>query len=132
MSARKALILALLASAAARADGSATTLFDSKPYFRDGGQQDNSFYEAFALNARAEGTNWLQDVRVVARGWGRVTAGPPLDEQHTPGDPAPLFLQGGRFPRPPPPPLGRPPPPRRAGPPPHADRAGPDRPVPPA
>ncbi|HYV67935.1 MAG TPA: hypothetical protein VE964_16970 [Myxococcales bacterium] len=94
MSARKALILALLASAAARADGSATTLFDSKPYFRDGGQQDNSFYEAFALNARAEGTNWLQDVRVVARGWGRVTAGPPFDEQHTTGDLDSFFVEG--------------------------------------
>jgi len=94
MSARKALILALLTSAGARADGSATTLFDSKPYVRDGGQQDNSFYEAFALNARAEGTDWLRDVRIVARGWGRVTAGPPFDEQHTTGDLDSFFVEG--------------------------------------
>jgi len=92
--ARKAFLLALLASAAARADGSATTLFDSKPYVRDGGHQDNSLYEAFALNARAEGTDWLQDLRVVARGWGRVTIGPPFDEEHTTGDLDSFFVEG--------------------------------------
>src|SRR5438874_11211765 len=94
MSARKALALAMVAAASARADGGATTLFDSRPYVRDGGRQDNSFYESFALSARADGGDFLQDVRIVARAWGRVTVGEPFDEHRTAGDVDSLFLEG--------------------------------------
>ena len=66
MSVRKPLVLALLAAASARAGGDSTTLFDSRPFIRDGAHQDNSIYEAFSLNARADGSDWLQDIRVVA------------------------------------------------------------------
>ncbi|HZX94137.1 MAG TPA: hypothetical protein VFE90_06445 [Myxococcales bacterium] len=91
---RKALVLALLAATAARADGNSTTLFDSNPYVRDGGHQDNSVYESFALSARSNGTDWLQDVRVVARGWGRLTLGTAFDEHQTAGDVDSLFVEG--------------------------------------
>ena len=83
MSVRKPLVLALLAAASARAGGDSTTLFDSRPFVRDGGHQDNSIYEAFSLNARADGSDWLQDIRVVARGWGRLTLGTSFDEHTT-------------------------------------------------
>src|SRR5947209_16478697 len=94
MSPRNAFVLVLLAAGAARADGSATTLFDSSPYLRDGAHQDNSAYEAFALTARADGTGWLQDVRIVARGWGRLTFGTGLDEQTGAGDLDSFFVEG--------------------------------------
>jgi hypothetical protein len=94
MSAPRTLALALCASAAARAGGEATTLFDSRPYVRDGGHQDNSIYESFALNARAEGTDWLQDIKIVARGWGRLTPGASADEHTTAGDLDSLFVEG--------------------------------------
>src|SRR5258705_13920298 len=91
---RKALILAVLASAAARAGGDSTTLYDSSPYVRDGGHQDNSIYEAFSLFARAEGNDWLKDIRIVARGWGRLTLGTSFDNHTTAGDGDSLFLEG--------------------------------------
>src|SRR5258705_9485226 len=91
---RKALILAVLASAAARAGGDSTTLYDSSPYVRDGGHQDNSIYEAFSLFARAEGNDWLKDIRIVARGWGRLTLGTSFDDHTTAGDVDSLFLEG--------------------------------------
>jgi hypothetical protein len=94
MSARKALILALLAAASARAGADSTTLFDSRPYSRDGGHQDNSIYEAFSLNARSQGTDWLQDVRVVARGWGRLTIGTSFDGDRGTGDLDSFFVEG--------------------------------------
>ena len=94
MSPRKTLILALLAASAARADGTATTLFDSRPYVRDGGYQESPIYESFSLFARSDGNDWLQDVRVVARGWGRLTLGPPFDGHRTAGDVDSLFIEG--------------------------------------
>jgi hypothetical protein len=94
MSPRNALAVALLLSSAARGAGDATTLFDSRPYLRDGGAQDSSIYESFALSTRAEGTDWLQDVRIVARGWGRLTLGPPFDEHRTAGDVDSFFFEG--------------------------------------
>jgi hypothetical protein len=97
MSPRKTLVLAVLAAAgAARADGSATTLFDSRPYVRDGGYQESPIYESFSLSARGENNKdaWLQDLRVVARGWGRLTLGPPLDGRRTTGDVDSLFVEG--------------------------------------
>jgi hypothetical protein len=94
MSPRKAILLALVAAGAARADGSATTLFDSRPYVRDGGYQESPLYEAFALSARGDGTSWFQDVRVVARGWGRLTFGPPFDGHRTAGDVDSIFVEG--------------------------------------
>ena len=94
MSVRKPLVLALLAAASARAGGDTTTLFDSRPFVRDGAHQDNSIYEAFSLNARAEGSDWLQDIRVVARGWGRLTLGTSFDEHTTAGDVDSLFFEG--------------------------------------
>src|SRR3954465_12648786 len=94
MSARKALILAFLTAASARAGGESMTLFDSRPYVRDGGHQDNSIYESFALNTRADGTDWLQDMRIVARGWGRLTIGTSFDEHQTAGDLDSLFFEG--------------------------------------
>lgn len=95
MSVRKALVLlALLASAAARAGGDATTLFDSRPYSRDGGSQDNSLYESFSLSARSDGSDWLKDVRIVARGWGRLTFGTAFDYHNVAGDVDSLFVEG--------------------------------------
>lgn len=94
MSLRKPLVLALFVAGAARADGSATTLFDSRPYARDGGYQDSSIYESFALSARGDGADWLQDVRVVARGWGRLTLGTAFDGHTTAGDVDSLFFEG--------------------------------------
>src|SRR5438067_9228688 len=94
MQRRKALAVALLAAGAARAAGGATTLFGSRPYVRDGGHQDNSIYESFALSARADGGDWLQDVRILARGWGRLTIGPPFDEHRTAGDLDSFFVEG--------------------------------------
>jgi hypothetical protein len=91
---RKAVVLALVAAGAARADGSATTLFDSRPYTRDGGNQDNSIYESFALSTRADGSEWLQDVRIVARGWGRLTIGTAFDEHRGAGDLDSFFFEG--------------------------------------
>jgi hypothetical protein len=91
---RKTLVLSLLAAAAARADGSATTLFDSRPYVRDGGYQESPIYESFSLFARSDGNDWLQDVRLVARGWGRLTLGPPFDDHRTAGDVDSLFFEG--------------------------------------
>src|SRR5215475_2707790 len=91
---RKAFMLALLASAAARAGGDATTLYDSSPYLRDGGHQDNSVYEAFSLFARSDGTDWLQDIRVVARGWGRLSFGTSFDNDTVAGDVDSLFVEG--------------------------------------
>jgi hypothetical protein len=94
MSLRKLLVLALLAAGGARADGSATTLFDSRPYVRDGGYLESPIYESFALSARSEGSDWLQDVRIVARGWGRLTLGTPFDEHRTAGDVDSFFVEG--------------------------------------
>jgi len=99
MSPRKLLVLSLLAAVAARADGSATTLFDSHPYVRNGGYQESPIYESFALSARADGGDWLQDVRIVARGWGRLTLGPPFDEHRTAGDLDSFFFEGRVFKR---------------------------------
>jgi hypothetical protein len=94
MSRHKIILLALMAAGAARADGSATTLFDSHPYVRNGGYQESPIYESFALSARADGSDWLQDVRIVARGWGRLTLGPPFDERRATGDLDSFFLEG--------------------------------------
>src|SRR5437764_10550981 len=96
MSLRNALLLALFAAGAVRADGSATTLFDSRPYVRNGGYQESPIYESFALTARGESDRdaWLQDLRVVARGWGRLTLGPPFDDRRTTGDVDSLFVEG--------------------------------------
>ena len=94
MSARNTLVLALLAAGAARADGTATTLFDSRPYVRDGGYQESPIYESFSLFARSDGNAWLKDVRLVARGWGRLTLGPPMDGHRTAGDVDSLFIEG--------------------------------------
>lgn len=94
MSTSKALVATLLAASAARADGSATTLFDSRPYTRDGGHLDNSLYEQFALSARADGADWLTDMRIVARGWGRLTIGTSFDEKTGAGDLDSLFFEG--------------------------------------
>ena len=91
---RKALVLVLVAAGAAQADGSATTLFDSRPYVRNGGYQESPIYESFALSARGEGSDWLQDVRIVARGWGRVTLGEPFDEHRVAGDLDSFFFEG--------------------------------------
>jgi hypothetical protein len=94
MSPRKAIIAVLLAAAAARADGDSTTLFDSHPHVRDGGYQESSIYQRFSVTARAEGTDWLQDVQIIARGWGRLTIGPPFDDHHLGGDVDSLFFEG--------------------------------------
>jgi hypothetical protein len=94
MSASKALILTLLTAASARAGGESTTLFDSRPFARDGGHQDNSIYQAFALNTRADGTDWLQDIRIIARGWGRLTIGTSFDEHTGAGDLDSFFVEG--------------------------------------
>jgi hypothetical protein len=94
MSLRKVLAFTLLAAGAARADGSASTLFDSRPYVRDGGYQESPVYESFSLFARSEGNDWLQDVRISARGWARLTLGPPFDDHRTAGDVDSLFLEG--------------------------------------
>jgi len=94
MSLRKVLVLALFAAGAARADGTATTLFDSRPYVRDGGYQESPIYESFSLFARSDGNDWLQDVRISARGWARLTLGPPFDDHRTAGDVDSLFLEG--------------------------------------
>jgi hypothetical protein len=94
MSARKTLALALLAATAARAGGESTTLFDSSPYVRDGAHQDNSLYESFALSTRADGTDWMQEVRIVARGWGRLTFGTAFDEHTWAGDVDSFFFEG--------------------------------------
>src|SRR4051812_32369048 len=94
MSPRNALLLAFLAAAAAQAGGDSTTLFDSSPYSRDGGHQDNSLYQAFSVFARADGNEWLQDVRIVARGWGRLTLGTAFDEHTTAGDLDSFFVEG--------------------------------------
>jgi hypothetical protein len=94
---RKAVVLVVVVAAAgsARGDGGATTLFDSRPYVRDGSLQDNSLYESFSLSARGSiAGDVLQDVRIVARGWGRVTFGDPFDEHHTAGDVDSFFLEG--------------------------------------
>ena len=91
---RKTLVIALLAAASARAGGDSTTLFDSRPYTRDGGHQDNSIYEAFSLNAKADGTDWFKDIRIVARGWGRLTIGTSFDEHTTAGDVDSFFVEG--------------------------------------
>ena len=94
MSLRSLLALALVAPAAARADGSATTFFDSRPYVRDSGYQESPLFESFSLFARSDGGALLQDVRIVARGWGRVTMGVPLDDHRTAGDVDSLFFEG--------------------------------------
>ncbi|HUJ28470.1 MAG TPA: hypothetical protein VLW85_20755 [Myxococcales bacterium] len=99
MSSRRLLALALLAAGAARADGSATTFFDSRPYVRDSGYQEEPIFESFSLFARADGGAYLQDVRIVARGWGRVTLGLPLDDHRTAGDVDSLFFEGRLFQR---------------------------------
>ena len=94
--ARKLLLLMAVAASAARADGSAQTLFDSRPYVRDnqGSYQESPIYETFSLSARSEGTGWLQDIRVVARGWGRLTLGPPFDDHRVAGDVDSIFFEG--------------------------------------
>jgi hypothetical protein len=94
MSFRKMLLFALVAASAARAVGSATTLLDSRPYVRDGGYQESPIYESFSLSARGEGGDFLQDVRIVARGWGRLTLGVPFDDHRTAGDVDSLFIEG--------------------------------------
>ncbi|HET7787083.1 MAG TPA: hypothetical protein VIR81_04070 [Myxococcales bacterium] len=94
MSLRKILLLSALAAGAARADGTATTLLDSRPYTRDGGYQESPIYQSFSLFARSDGTDWLKDVRIVARGWGRLTIGTPFDGHRTAGDVDSLFLEG--------------------------------------
>src|SRR5438067_3088144 len=87
-------LLALAGAGAARADGSATTLLDSRPYVRDGGHQEAPIYESFALSARSDGGDVLQDVRIVARAWGRLTLGTPFDEHRTAGDLDSFFVEG--------------------------------------
>jgi hypothetical protein len=94
MSARSLFLLVVAVAGAARADGSSTTLFDSSPYVRNGGSTDNSFYEAIALNSRADGTDWLQDIHIVARGWGRLTPGTAFDEHNVAGDLDSFFVEG--------------------------------------
>jgi hypothetical protein len=95
MSLRDGAVAAVLFfSAAAYADGSATTLFNSRPYTRNGGYQESPIYESFALSARAGDSEWLQDLRIMARGWGRLTLGPPLDEHRTAADVDSFFLEG--------------------------------------
>src|SRR5436305_4171928 len=94
---KAAVVLALvLAARSARGDGNATTLFDSRPYLRDGSSlQDNSLYESFAVSARGDATGDLfQDVRIVARGWGRVTFGDSFDTHSVAGDVDSFFLEG--------------------------------------
>jgi hypothetical protein len=93
MSLRKLLVFVLFAAGAARADGTASTLFDSRPFVRDGGYQESPIYESFSLFAKSDGTDWLQDVRISARGWARLTLGPPFDDHRTAGDVDSLFLE---------------------------------------
>lgn len=81
MWAARALLAALCAAAAARAEGSATTLFDSRPRVRDGGTEENRIYQSFAFSVRAPDQEWLQDFRFVVRGWGRLTLGPVFDDR---------------------------------------------------
>jgi hypothetical protein len=103
MSLRKALLLpaglaaclaAGLTSGAAQADGTATTVVDSRPYLRDGGAQETPVYEQFSVSARPQGPDWLQDLQIVARGWGRLTLGAPFDDNRGTGDLDSFFLEG--------------------------------------
>ena len=48
----------------------------------------------YELSSRADGSDWLQDVRIVARGWGRLTLGPPFDGDHVTGDLDSFFFEG--------------------------------------
>lgn len=91
-----AVFAVVLAAGSARGDGSATTLFDSRPYVRDGALQDNSLYESFAVSARGSDAtgDLFQDVRIVARGWGRVTFGDSFDTHTVAGDVDSFFLEG--------------------------------------
>ena len=90
MSAVSALLAALVA---AGVEGGSTTLLDSRPYLRNGAVQETPIYESFALSAQGEGAGWLQDLRLVARGWGRLTLGPPIDDRAA-ADLDSLFVEG--------------------------------------
>src|SRR4051794_28952662 len=94
MSIRKTLALSLLAAGGARAPGAAPPPFAFPPPTRARGYQEAPIYESFSLFARSDGTDWLKDVRVVARGWGRLTLGTPFDDHRTAGDVDSLFLEG--------------------------------------
>jgi hypothetical protein len=69
-----AVALLLLASSAGAAglEGSSTTLFDSRPYARDGkAYVEAPLYEQFSLFTPAVQVGPADDVRVVLRAWGR-------------------------------------------------------------
>ncbi|HUJ24988.1 MAG TPA: hypothetical protein VLW85_03150 [Myxococcales bacterium] len=96
----RALLAAAVIAAAAHADGSATTLLDSRPYLRGNGTyQETPVYEAFSVNTGTEGGDVLQDLRFVARGWGRLTLGDPFDGDRGTGDLDSAFLEGKLFKR---------------------------------
>lgn len=94
---RRIAALAVLAAGAARADGTAMTFFDSRPYNKDGqARYESPIYEQISLTARAPSTpDWLQDVRVVVRGWGRLALGDPIDGgRRGTGDLDAAFVEG--------------------------------------
>ena len=88
------LAAACLAAGPARADGSATTVVDSRPYLRDGGAQETPIYQQFSVSARPQGPDWLEDLQIVARGWGRLSLGDPFDYNRGTGDLDSFFLEG--------------------------------------
>ena len=80
--------LVLFAASAARGDGTSLTFFDSRPYAKDGqARYEAPIYESISLSAQAPSpAAWVQDLRVVVRGWGRLGLGDPLDGRRGTGD----------------------------------------------
>lgn len=93
---RRLAALALVSAAAARADGTSTTFFDSRPYSREGqAHSESPIYEQISLVAQAPtSADWVQDLRVVVRGWGRLALGDPLDGRRGTGDLDSAFIEG--------------------------------------
>lgn len=93
-----ALALVLVGSSAGGAtwfEGTSSTLFDSRPYARDGKAYAAApFYEQISLFTHAAQLGPAEDVRLVLRGWGRFGLGDPIFGDRGTGDIDVAYVEG--------------------------------------
>jgi hypothetical protein len=90
-----ALVLVAAPVAAAGVEGNSSTLFDSRPYARDGkAYAEAPLYEQFSLFTPAAQLGPAEDVRVVLRAWGRGGLGDALYGDRVTGDIDVAYVEG--------------------------------------
>lgn len=90
-----AVVAGLASAARASPEGSAVTLFASRPYAVDGQEKyEANVYELVSLFTQATTLGPAEDVRLVLRGWGRLAAGDAMFGSRGTGDVDLAYLEG--------------------------------------